>query len=365
MMALLCASATALVLLGGQRHGATATPRATPPRLAALERVAVSVGDAASAAAFYEATLGLVATADATTDDGRPRHLLGGGGSLQLELREGGADGAAAGYSAEGGYRGLVARVGNVAAAVAAARENGGTVLSESATVEHGPSSKPEEGVDVVTAVTQVGGGERHTQTAHRHVSMSASPSLPLPPSLSLSLAERAARRPARRPAEPAATAGDRRRPGWLPAPALRGGRGRGRRALRRALRRDRVEGERGLVAAARPRDAALASQPAERGFYLGAPRRRGRAAFHRPLRPRGGRGHPLRLPLERDTIASPRPPLRLGDEAVLQLRYVYSAPDVQQAGGLEALVVSSPGCGEEGVEEGKEPDEYPVVFRE
>ncbi|EOD28931.1 hypothetical protein EMIHUDRAFT_224594 [Emiliania huxleyi CCMP1516] len=283
MMALLCPSATALVLLGGQRHGATATPRATPPRLAALERVAVSVGDAASAAAFYEATLGLVATADATTDDGRPRHLLGGGGSLQLELREGGADGAAAGYSAEGGYRGLVARVGNVAAAVAAARENGGTVLSESATVEHGPSSKPEEGVDVVTAVTQ-------------------------------------------------ATVAD---PAGYPLLLFEAG-----------------EGEGGVLCAAR---CDVTAWKASEDWW----QRRGLETL------RWQANLPNEASISRDTIASPRPPLRLGDEAVLQLRYVYSAADVQQAGGLEALVVSSPGCGEEGVEEGKEPDGYPVVFRE
>lgn len=289
MMALLCPSATALVLLGGQRHGATVTPRATPPRLAALERVAVSVGDAASAAAFYEATLGLVATADATTDDGRPRHLLGGGGSLQLELREGGADGAAAGYSAEGGYRGLVARVGNVAAAVAAARENGGTVLSESATVEHGPSSKPEEGVDVVTAVTQ-------------------------------------------------ATVAD---PAGYPLLLFEAG-----------------EGEGGVLCAAR---CDVTAWKASEDWWQrrGLETLRWQANLPNEASISVHLGDAAALP-----STGPCGPAA-GDEAVLQLRYVYSAADVQQAGGLEALVVSSPGCGEEGVEEGKEPDGYPVVFRE
>lgn len=109
--------------------------RGAPPRMMAgkLLRVSHSITDAPSIESFYVSGLGL----SSVSSDGS--RCVAGKSGLVLELNEV-ADG---GYKPDGGYRGLNLAVPDVAAAVAAAVAAGGTVLRETATVEHGPG--PEE----------------------------------------------------------------------------------------------------------------------------------------------------------------------------------------------------------------------------
>lgn len=68
---------------------------------------------------------------------------------LELSQREGAA------YTEAGGYRGLSARVPDVAAAVEVATANGGTVLKEPAVLKYGPSQVPDEEDETVTPIMQ------------------------------------------------------------------------------------------------------------------------------------------------------------------------------------------------------------------
>lgn len=112
---------------------------ATPARMAVgageLLRITHRVADVAATAKFYSEVLGMEQEA---TDSGVLLHAADGAG-LRLELLEGGA------FQAEAGYQGLSARVPSVASAVEAITASGGSVLHEPAMVEHGPSLVPDE----------------------------------------------------------------------------------------------------------------------------------------------------------------------------------------------------------------------------
>jgi catechol 2,3-dioxygenase-like lactoylglutathione lyase family enzyme len=118
-----------------------------------LQRVAHSVSDMSAVCAFYAETLGLATLEEGTCADGRTRCLLGGdAAALQLELRQ--SDGPA-GFREDGGYRGLSARVPDVAAAAITAASSGGSVLVAPSNVKYGPALVPDEDDQTVTNVTQ------------------------------------------------------------------------------------------------------------------------------------------------------------------------------------------------------------------
>lgn len=123
---------------------------------ASLFSVAHSVSDLASVSTFYEKTLGLTVLEDGTHSDGRTRRLLGGdAAALKLELREAGAAGAPPDFVEAGAYRGLSARVPDVAVAASAAVANGGTVVLETSVRQYGPALVPDQPDETRTNVTR------------------------------------------------------------------------------------------------------------------------------------------------------------------------------------------------------------------
>ncbi|KAL1510339.1 hypothetical protein AB1Y20_006655 [Prymnesium parvum] len=124
---------------------------ALPAPRGSLTRVVHRVADAAAVAGFYAGAFGFQA-ASVEGADGRERQLLTGAGkSLQLELI--GTEGAL--FNEGASYKGLSIRVPDVAAAVAAAVDNGGSVLEDAKEILHGPSNQPVEADDVITPVME------------------------------------------------------------------------------------------------------------------------------------------------------------------------------------------------------------------
>lgn len=272
------ASATALELpraLAPTHH--RARTRAPVASAMSLLRVAHSVSDLGAVCAFYSETLGLTTMEEGSCADGRARCLLGSAATaLQLELRQ--SDGPA-GFSEDGAYRGLSARVPDVAAAAEAAASSGGSVLIAPAVVKYGPSLVPEEEDQVLTNVTQA---------------LVADPAgFPL----LLFQDESCAGQGELCAARLDVTA-------WKPSEDWWAGRGLATLRWQSNL----------------PRETSIV-------VTVGQP---------------GGVAGPCGL------IG--------GGSAVVQLRYVYSAPDVVQSGGLEALVLAG------GADTGGEPNGYPVV---
>jgi catechol 2,3-dioxygenase-like lactoylglutathione lyase family enzyme len=276
--ALAASSVTAFQLprtLAPTRHRArTHAPVASA---VSLLRVAHRVSDLAAVSAFYSETLGLATLEEGSCADGRARRLLGStAAALQLELRQ--SDGPA-GFSQDGAYRGLSARVPDVAAAADAAASFGGSVLVAPSLVLYGPSLVPEEEDQVLTNVTQA------------------------------------------LVADPAGF------------PLL--------------LFQDEACAGKGELCAARLD--VTAWKPSQ-DWWAG----RGLATLR----------WQSNLPREASIVVTVGPPGKeagpcgvIGEGcAVLQLRYVFSAPDVVQAGGLEAIVLSG-GADIEG-----EPNGYPLV---
>ena len=113
---------------------------AAPPTTAGagqLLRVSHAVENVESTAEFYAKCLGL----ERSEAGGAVRLSAAGGEGLCLEL----AERAGGAFEADAGYQGVSARVPSVKAAVEAAVAAGGTVLRETAEIEHAASLVPEE----------------------------------------------------------------------------------------------------------------------------------------------------------------------------------------------------------------------------
>ena len=143
------------VLPGPHAPHRTAVPQSVvrlseSPSRGALLRVVHQVSDPAAVATFYQGSFGFEPV-HAEDVPGTTRLVSSSGALPQLELvrTEGGS------FSEGAGYLGLSVRVADVAAAVAAAVTNGGSVLQEPRVVPHGPSLEPLEDDEVITPVEE------------------------------------------------------------------------------------------------------------------------------------------------------------------------------------------------------------------
>ena len=154
--ACLCAYASGAMVSTG-REACLRISRGGSPTMAAaaeMRRVLHGVDNLEATTAFYTSCLGMAAS-----EDGDSVQLTSSAGGLGLELRReaGAAFVAVPGYQhREGaGYQGTMAWVPSVADAVAKAVANGGTVLREEETINHGASLEPEEDEELDNPVVE------------------------------------------------------------------------------------------------------------------------------------------------------------------------------------------------------------------
>lgn len=123
----------------------------SPPARGTLLRVVHRVEDVDTVANFYSKAFGFDCDPVEGMDERARKRVAGSADTPQLELvsTENGAyiDGAS--------YQGLSLRVPDVADAVSAALEHGGSVIKDTKEIEHGPSNEPEEDDNVVTLVVE------------------------------------------------------------------------------------------------------------------------------------------------------------------------------------------------------------------